>query len=149
MTHTYPHGEQVARAYTARGQLDGLGFTGSMQLALAGTTPVGLDTNGDGTVDVTVLQNLAAMVYDVLGREDERRLGNGITEIRTWRDDHRLATVSTPYDPEVIDFSYNYDANKRKTAEHDHTALGFSQHFAAPGGGSGYDAEDRLKPRAV
>ena len=80
-------------------------------------------------------------VYDNGRRLTDRSLGNGLNSI-AWRTDN-LADTITVTNPTtnavIIDFTYAYDANKRKTSEVDQAPgmASYSQTF-------GYDDEDRL-----
>jgi RHS repeat-associated protein len=86
---TYPNGQVVTRAFTARNQLDSVSLGGA---------PV------------------ASFVYDNGGRRVTTAFGNNLVESRTYRPDNRLNSIVTPG---VTSFSYSWDKNKRKTVEND------------------------------
>ncbi|MFH1023925.1 MAG: RHS repeat-associated core domain-containing protein [Planctomycetota bacterium] len=79
-------------------------------------------------------KTIATFGYDAAHRETIRVLSNGIREDRTWRDDDLPQGI---FAPGVVGFSYEFDANKRKTREGDAVVPHFSQNF-------GYDDENRL-----
>ena len=89
--------------------------------------------------------------YDDGGRILETRFANGLTEQKSYTAANQVAgvqVVPTPAPapvqapvvtpPPLLALAYTYDANRRKTAEQDHSPEGEAQTFA-------YDAEDRLK----
>ena len=105
---TYPDGSQVQRAYTVRNEL---------QQVWDGAT------------------SQASRVYDNAGRLTSTLYGNGLTETRSYiANDNLTASISIPG---VINFAYQYDANKRKTVEQDSQVSDQSQRF-------GYDHQHRL-----
>ena len=105
---TYPDGSQVQRAYTDRNELQ--------QVWDAGTTQ-------------------ASRFYDDAGRLTSTLYGNGLTETRSYTaNDNTTASISIPG---VTNFAYQYDANKRKTAEQDNQVSDQSQRF-------GYDDQNRV-----
>ncbi len=100
---------QEVRTYTTRGQLAAVALDGA---------------------DVT------AFAYDAGGRETARTLGNGIIERREWTAANRLERLYADQ-AGIVDFTYTYDLNQRKTREADGVLSAWSQDFS-------YDAEDRL-----
>ena len=106
---TYPDGSQVPRAYTLRGEL--------RQVWDAGTS-------------------VAARTYDDGSRLTSTLLGNNLTESRTYiANDNLVASIQIPG---VTNFTYQYDANKRKTVEEDQQSTDQSQRF-------NYDDQNRVK----
>ncbi len=106
---TYPDGKVINRGYTDRNQLS--------SITLAGET-----------------SSLITNSYDVGRREVSRQYGNGTTTSKTYRLDNLVSSITNSG---IIDLSYSYDGNKRKTAETDGLNASASQTFA-------YDNEDRL-----
>ena len=105
---TYPDGSQVQRAYTVRNEL---------QQVWDGST------------------TQASRLYDDAGRLTSTLYGNGLSETRSYTaNDNTTASISIPG---VTNFSYQYDANKRKTAEQDNQVSDQSQRF-------GYDDQNRV-----
>ncbi|MDA3960249.1 MAG: hypothetical protein PF961_05635, partial [Planctomycetota bacterium] len=111
---TYPNGvDELTVGYTERHQLDTLVWNGA-------ATP------------------LADWSYDTGGREQTRTFANAVATMRTYRDDNLVNTiVATGPSGAVLDYLYDYDANKRKTSETDQVRADLSQAF-------GYDDADRL-----
>ena len=105
---TYPDGGTVGRIFTNRNQLDTVNYNGSLA---------------------------ANFVYDNGMRKTMANFGNGLSETRTYRLDNLNNTIKIPG---VTDFTYSWDANKRKLGEADGIVPPVnSQTF-------GYDNEDRL-----
>ena len=105
---TYPDGSQVQRAYTVRNELQQVWDAGATQ---------------------------ASRLYDDGGRLTSTLYGNGLTESRGYAaNDNTTAIISIPG---VTNFAYQYDANKRKTAEQDNQVSDQSQRF-------GYDDQNRV-----
>lgn len=112
-TITYPGGDVVQRLNTTRDQLNIVRWNGVAA---------------------------ATRTYDLGGRLSTTTLGNALVETRTYRSDaggvdNQLAGITVP---SVVSFAYQYDANKRKTAESDGVVVSLSQQFNA------YDDENRL-----
>jgi RHS repeat-associated protein len=106
---TYPDGSQVQRTYTPRHELEHIWDGGATVIARA---------------------------YDVGGRLGVTQYGNGLKEFRTYvPHDNLVAAIVTTGN--VTNFSYAYDANKRKTEERDWVVGGNSQRFS-------YDAQSRV-----
>lgn len=105
---TYPNSDVVTRTFTNRNQL--------YQLLLNSVS-------------------VAERTYDNGLRLYTTSYGNGLVETRTYRNDNCTASIGITG---VTDFTYSWDANKRKTAETDGISPpSNSQSF-------GYDYEDRL-----
>ena len=108
MNVNYPDGSGVARAFTDRDQLQ--------QVWLNAVS-------------------VASFIYDNGARRTGTTFGNNLVETRTYRTDNLNDTIKVP---NVTDFTYSWDANKRKTAEVDGIVPPVnSQTF-------GYDDENRL-----
>ena len=105
----YPDDRVLDRGFTSRNQLASLTFDGHAH---------------------------ATLTYDAGGRETRRVLGNGIIEHREWTAANRMERVYAEQ-AGIVDFTYAYDLNQRKTLEQDGVLGAWSQSFA-------YDAEDRL-----
>ena len=90
-TVIYPDANVMVRTYTERNLLETVGFG-----------PAGAPAA------------VASRLYDVSGRLSTTTLGNGLLESRLYNTDHTLSTLGVPG---VTQFSYGYDANKRKTDE--------------------------------
>ncbi len=110
---TYPDGKVIERAYTDRNLLASVGVQGEMT-------------------------SLITSLYDAGQRETTRTYGNGLVRANIYRPDNLInqITVNGLYGS-VLDLSYSYDANKRKTEEIDALTASASQTF-------NYDTEDRL-----
>ena len=105
---TYPSGALVSRSFTDRNQLEQVTLNAS---------------------------NLAQRTYDNGMRLATTTYGNGLVETRTYRADNLNDTIKVPG---VTDFTYSWDANKRKTVEQDGVVPPVnSQTF-------GYNDENRL-----
>jgi RHS repeat-associated protein len=104
---SYPDGSVVSRAFSARNQLAQVNYQANL---------------------------VASLAYDVGRRRVTTTFGNGRVETRTYRPDNLPTTQKTPG---VTDFTYSWDANKRKTQELDAAIPQNAQDYA-------YDAEDRL-----
>src|SRR5262249_49805417 len=111
----YPHGAVVSRTYTGRDELDSVSYAGG---------------------------SVATFIYDAGMRRTMATFGNGLVETRAYQNDNRVFAIQTPginaQAPAVTDFSYAWDANKRKLNELDAIIPGNEQCFV------GYDANDRL-----
>ena len=108
---TYPNGIQVVRSYTDRNQL--------------------LNVSYDSTV-------LSTSDYDAGMRETNRIYSNGVNTVKTYRNDNLISDIDvTKGETNILDFTYAYDANKRKLTETDALRADASQTF-------NYDNEDRL-----
>jgi RHS repeat-associated protein len=106
-TLTYPDSVRVTRAYTNRSQLD--------------------------TITLSTSGQLAKYTYDNGGRIQTLTPGNGLVETRSYRADNTLASISTP---NIGDFTYTYDAQKRRKTEGGSATNGAQT--------LGYDNEGRL-----
>ena len=112
---TYPDSSVVTRSYTARDQLDQIGYNSNM---------------------------VADFSYDNGGRRTGRTLGDTPGTATTWtygRSDNLVTSIATP---NVASFAYTYDANKNKTVETlgaPMAAYGFGGTTPCT-----YDNEDRL-----
>ena len=104
---TYPDGIQVMRTFTNRNQLANVYYNGDF---------------------------VAARSYDNGMRLQTSVLGNSLVETRTYRNDNLSDTIKVPG---VTDFTYAWDANKRKTSEADAAIPVNTQTY-------GYDNDDRL-----
>ena len=104
---TYPGGGELIRTFSDRNLLSGLTFDGGF---------------------------VQARDFDAGGRPVAVTYGNGLVETRTWRDDDLPETVQTPG---VTDFTFGFDANKRKTVEANGVQPDLSLLFA-------YDCKDQL-----
>jgi len=60
--------------------------------------------------------SVASFIYDNGARRTGTTFGNNLVETRTYRTDNLNDTIKVP---NVTDFTYSWDANKRKTAEVD------------------------------
>jgi len=109
---TYPTGDVVARTFTDRNQLNAVNFNGNA---------------------------VASFVYDNGMRRTQTTFGNGVVEDRTYFGDNLNNTIKANKGAtKITDFTYAWDANKRKTAEADGIVPPVnSQTFS-------YDNEDRL-----
>ena len=107
MNVNYPDGSGVARAFTDRNQLQ--------QVWLNAV-------------------NVASFIYDNGGRRNSTTFGNNLVETRTYRTDNLNDTIGIPG---VTNFTYTWDANKRKLSEADAAVPLNGQSY-------GYDDEDRL-----
>jgi RHS repeat-associated protein len=115
-TITYPTTKQVVRAYDARHLLTGVGYDDPTPA----TTP-----------------NLITRQYDTGGRQTTTAFANGLTDTQTYDAVKKEWLIATKAVPGVTNFSYTYDANKRKLTE-GHFIAGDAQSFSA------YDHENRL-----
>jgi RHS repeat-associated protein len=106
---SYPNGQSVRRSYTDRDELSSVSYAGSVVVT--------------------------TFIHDNGGRETARVLGNGITQAHTWRSDNLPATIVAPG---IMDLSYTWDFNKRKTAEINAMFSDQTNNFCL------YDEEDRL-----
>jgi RHS repeat-associated protein len=107
----YPDGSRAERDFDPRAQLSSVSFAGAL---------------------------VASRTWDAAGRLAQTTYGNGVVEDRAYTPgDHTVATIKAtgPGGAAVTDFTYTYDALKRKTAEIDPILAG--QTF-------GYDAQSRL-----
>ena len=111
-TITYPNGQVAKRVYTARHQLKEVHYD-------------------NGTVTTP---NIASRAYDYGGRLLTTTYANTTVETRTYKTDNTVASIVVPG---VTNFSYTYDANRRKTYE-GHQFASDIQEFV------GYDHENRL-----
>jgi hypothetical protein len=110
---TYPDGSVIARSYTARNELQQI---------------------WDGGISQQV------RTYDAGGRLTSSLFGNNRTESRTYvPGDVLVASIMTPATSgaAISNFTYTYDANKRKLTELDGAQTSLSQRFS-------YDSQDRL-----
>jgi len=109
---TYPTGDVVDRTFTDRNQLSAVNFNGNA---------------------------VASFLHDNGMRRTQTTFGNGVVEDRTYFADNLNNTIKANKGAaKVTDFTYSWDANKRKTAEADGIVPPVnSQTF-------GYDDEDRL-----
>lgn len=113
---TYPDGSVVARGYTARDQLEQVGYNGNVA---------------------------ASFAYDDGGRRTTRILGDTPGTVTTWsyvgRNDNLIMGISD--NRGIVSFAYTYDPNKNKLTE---TIGGATQQYGFTVPAGGYDAEDRL-----
>jgi RHS repeat-associated protein len=112
-TLTYPTSDTSTRTYTSRNQLDTVTFAGA---------------------------TVATRTYDDGGRLATTTFGNSLVETRTYRSDANGVDnhLATQVIPNVTDFSYTYDANKRITQETNNLFANQTQQFLA------YDNANRL-----
>ncbi len=105
----YPDGKVITRSYTDRNQLESVGVQGE-------------------------LTSLITSLYDAGQREINRTYGNGLVAVKSYRADNLISNIAVG---SVLNLSYDYDGNKRKTVETDALHAAASQTF-------NYDSEDRL-----
>ncbi len=105
---TYPDGSQVQRSYTARDELQQMSDGGISQI-----------TRG----------------YDAGGRLGNTKYANDLSEFRSYAAADNLTAAIAIAD--VTNFTYSYDADKRKIQERDWQIGGNSQHFT-------YDDQSRV-----